>query len=112
MEHWAAGGETNLANLLLCCKTHHTLLHEGDFSVEGTGDAPLFWDPQGLLIEPCPELPQVKGDPVSVLSDHNRQQGLCISAETNRITWAGERIEWGWAVEALMPYEDPQAGTA
>ena len=30
-------------------------------------------------------------------------EGLAITAETNRITWAGEPIEYGWAVEALMP---------
>ena len=29
IKHWANGGETTLANLMLLCSAHHTLLHEG-----------------------------------------------------------------------------------
>ncbi|MGH8166710.1 MAG: DUF222 domain-containing protein, partial [Woeseiaceae bacterium] len=32
--HWAAGGETSLANLMLLCSKHHTLVHEGGFRIE------------------------------------------------------------------------------
>jgi hypothetical protein len=32
--HWATGGETSLANLILLCSAHHTLLHEGGFTIE------------------------------------------------------------------------------
>ena len=34
VEHWADGGETNLANLLMLCSTHHKLVHEGGFDVK------------------------------------------------------------------------------
>src|SRR5690606_24279961 len=34
IEHWAAGGETCLDNLVLLCSKHHVLLHEGGFSIE------------------------------------------------------------------------------
>ena len=103
IEHWISGGETNLDNLLLTCKHHHTLLHEGGFTVEGTGHAPVFRDPRGRRIEPCPGLPTVGDRPVVTLVACNRREGLAITPETNRITWAGEHIEYGWAVEALMP---------
>jgi len=108
IEHWISGGETNLDNLLLTCRFHHTLLHEGSFTVKGTGHAPVFRDPRGRRIEPCPGLPHIADKPVSALVACNRRQGLAISAETNRISWAGEPIEYGWAVEALMPRKAPQ----
>ncbi len=37
IEHWADGGETNLSNLRLLCRRHHTATHELD---EGTGPDP------------------------------------------------------------------------
>ena len=33
VKHWADGGETSLDNLILLCSSHHTLLHEGGFSI-------------------------------------------------------------------------------
>ncbi len=33
IEHWANGGETSLDNLILLCTKHHTLLHEGGFTM-------------------------------------------------------------------------------
>lgn len=34
VEHWSNGGETSLANLMLLCTKHHTLVHEGGFCIE------------------------------------------------------------------------------
>jgi hypothetical protein len=33
VEHWAHGGETAVDNLVLLCTKHHTLVHEGGFSI-------------------------------------------------------------------------------
>jgi len=33
IQHWSAGGETSLDNLLLLCTRHHRLMHEGGFSI-------------------------------------------------------------------------------
>jgi hypothetical protein len=33
IQHWADGGDTSLENLTLLCTHHHTLLHEGGFSI-------------------------------------------------------------------------------
>jgi len=34
VDHWSNGGETSLANLMLLCTRHHTLVHEGGFRIE------------------------------------------------------------------------------
>jgi len=111
IEHWISGGETNLRNLTLQCNWHHHLVHEGGFSVEGTGELPVFRNPRGELIEASPALPGAPCRPADALVARNRAEGLNITPETNRITWAGESIEWGWAVEALMPKRTPTSNT-
>ncbi|MBP9085138.1 MAG: HNH endonuclease, partial [Kofleriaceae bacterium] len=37
IEHWANGDGTALANLMLLCTVHYTLLHEGGCRVEANG---------------------------------------------------------------------------
>ena len=106
IDHWASRGKTDLDNLFHTCKFHHTVLHEGGFTVEGPGHAPLFRDPRGHRLVPCPDLPRPAGDAVATLVACNRREGLAITPEVNCITWAGEPIEYGWAVEALMPRPD------
>ena len=34
IEHWANGGKTELANLMLLCSAHHRMLHDGGWRVE------------------------------------------------------------------------------
>ena len=38
VEHWADGGQTCLANLILLCSRHHRLLHEGGFEIKPGAD--------------------------------------------------------------------------
>jgi hypothetical protein len=46
--HWAKGGETKLTNLVLLCRHHHRLVHEGGWKVEWWGEGrPVFFDPRG-----------------------------------------------------------------
>jgi hypothetical protein len=70
IEHWADGGSTSLDNLMLLCRRHHTLLHEGGFSVERDALGGLrFIRPNGGVIDVSPrppgdggrELPKVAG---------------------------------------------------
>jgi len=34
IQHWSAGGETSLDNLMLLCSQHHKLIHEGGFTIQ------------------------------------------------------------------------------
>jgi hypothetical protein len=51
MRHWAHGGDTSLENTTLLCTHHHTLLHEGGFTIErDEGGAIYFRRPDGRVI--------------------------------------------------------------
>ena len=80
--------------------------------VEGTAEALVFRDPRGEVMEASPSLPPAPPMPADALVAGNRDEELDITAETNRITWAGQPVEYGWAVEALMPGGGPTFGTA
>jgi hypothetical protein len=52
VHHWADGGETSLSNLLLICSHHHTLIHEGGFSVQRRADGSCYFArPDGRPVE-------------------------------------------------------------
>jgi hypothetical protein len=54
IRHWASGGATKVENLTLLCSHHHTLLHEGGFSVRREDDGAIrFARGDGRLIPRC-----------------------------------------------------------
>jgi Domain of unknown function (DUF222)/HNH endonuclease len=56
IEHWARGGETSMDNLVLLCRRHHRLVHEGGYLVERLAAGKLrFRYPWG---EPLPDAPR------------------------------------------------------
>ena len=51
IRHWTNGGETKLENLTLLCTYHHTLLHEGGFTIhDDAGGGIYFRRPDGRVI--------------------------------------------------------------
>jgi hypothetical protein len=52
IRHWARGGATSLANTLLLCTFHHTLVHEGGFAVERVDSEVRFLDAKGQVVPP------------------------------------------------------------
>ena len=59
IRHWARGGETKLANLVLLCRRHHRFVHEGGYSVDETIS---FRDPWGGVIPDVPRSPPGEAD--------------------------------------------------
>jgi hypothetical protein len=54
IRHWASGGKTSVENLTLLCSHHHTLLHEGGFSIRREDDSAIrFVRGDGRLIPRC-----------------------------------------------------------
>jgi hypothetical protein len=63
IRHWADGGPTQMDNLVLMCKAHHRLLHEGGFRAhmdENVPERPIFTSPRGVRIPDVP--PAMSGD--------------------------------------------------
>ena len=101
---WAAGGETSLENLVLLCRRHHRLVHEGGWTlerVEGSqGPARFrFLRPGGGRLPEVPDRPAVAGDPVGAIVDE--QAGLGIDAWTATPRWDGLAMDVDFALEAL-----------
>ena len=51
IRHWTNGGETKLENLTLLCTYHHTLLHEGGFTIHDDPCGGIYFRrPDGRVI--------------------------------------------------------------
>jgi len=103
VQHWADGGETKMDNLVLLCRHHHRLVHEGGYGVRMTASGPKFADPTGGTIAAAAET-RFRGN-VFALKLQNRRSGLEIDAETTIPLWEGERMDEGMAVEGLLQLE-------
>ena len=107
--HWAKGGETNLANLLLLCSHHHAFLHEHGFRVEmGADQVPEFFDPRGRSVLEAPPRWIDHGWGAATLaaanaaaSAANRNVDEEITADTNRCGWDGQPVDYGLCVNGL-----------
>lgn len=102
IQHWADGGETKLANLVLLCRRHHGVVHEGGWRVEHCGAEIRFVHPhRGAL-----SVPTVLGDQhlraVEDLTREHESRGLVIGRDTIIPEWRGERILWHWAIDNLL----------
>jgi len=103
IEHWADGGETNLDNLVLLCRHHHHLVHEGGFGCEKTAAGKLiFKDQRNTPLPHWSLLPTVGDDDINDwLEREFFDRG--IDANTCRSQWyAGERMDWNLAVGHLF----------
>jgi hypothetical protein len=104
VRHWAQGGPTKLANLLLLCRRHHRAVHEEGYQVApGPDGAPHFRRPDG---RPLPEVPPpaaVPADPVAALRTCHDAQGLHLNGRTAGLARPGESFDVGWAIDVLHP---------
>ncbi len=106
IKHWADGGETSLDNLVLLCRHHHHLVHEGGFACEKSADGEVYFRDQRQ--QPLPnwsELPKVANDhEVQRWLDSEFFAATANGEGCNAKWYAGERMDWQMAVSALFPY--------
>ena len=99
VRHWAHGGETTLDNLVLLCRTHHRLVHEGGYTVErSSGGETRFRNQYGL---PVPSVPRPPPGSLDGLLERHRHAELVIDSETCR-NGTGERMELDLTVHGLL----------
>ncbi len=88
IHHWADGGATHIDNLVLLCRRHHRLLHEGGFELRRTaGGAFLFADPEGRSLPSAPTT-RSRGNVFRLIA-RNSAEGLPISPANGRTLWDG-----------------------
>lgn len=97
--HWARGGDTNLSNLVLLCRHHHRLLHEGGCSVRPRAGGLAFHRSDGRRI---PDRHRPRGGDRDHVPRASRNLGLQIDAETTVPRWAGDPLDVGLTTELLL----------
>jgi Domain of unknown function (DUF222)/HNH endonuclease len=101
IHHWADGGETSAANMVLLCRPHHRLLHEGGFSIEReANDELIFRGRDGRLLERCPAAPRSRARDLGARM--RRRPGPSIGPETCVPRFGGDRLDRDIAVEGLL----------
>jgi hypothetical protein len=101
IEHWANGGETKLSNLVILCRLHHRLVHEGEITVEAlAGGGWRFLHPDGRHFEVirCSKLVDYGDDD---LESTHADLGIHIDADTAATRWRGERMDYDLGVWIL-----------
>jgi len=100
VEHWARGGDTSLDNLVLLCRRHHRLVHEGGYGIERRPRGRFrFLDPYGA---PVPDAPRPPPGGVEALLVNNRG----IHANTYRSGY-GDRMDLELTVAAMLAPRAP-----
>jgi hypothetical protein len=104
VHHWADGGETKMDNLVLLCRRHHRLVHEGGFGLEARPDRSFrFSLPDGALLPDAPD-GRSRGN-FEAIRAANEADGLHIDPRTIVPNWGGEEMAPHLAVLELIQRE-------
>lgn len=104
IQHWAHGGETTLANMVLLCSAHHRLLHEGGYTiVADESDAIRFCRPDGTPIPDSPTPPTLTGR----IGEH--PTSAQIDADTIKPEWYGDRLDMDYVMAVLFSHPNHRA---
>jgi len=99
IEHWAHGGETSEANLVMLCHHHHTLVHEGGYSIRRhQGGRLSFRRPDGKRIA---DAPRGRGGSPDHVALANRRAKLAITPQTAVTGWQGDHLDLPLATHLL-----------
>jgi hypothetical protein len=95
IHHWAHGGESSLDNLVLLCRHHHRLVHEGGFTLGvDRGGRRTFTRPDGTMLEGSPRA-GTPGRPPALEDTTRRRAGPLL-------TGSGEPMDFRSCVDAVL----------
>jgi len=106
--HWADGGETSLSNLVLLCRHHHHLVHEGGFDCKRSKDGEIYF--LDRKERPLEKHPTRNGTTLeeSVAWMYRKHASANITSESCTAKWyAGEQMDWEHAIALMFT---PSAG--
>ncbi|MDX6242328.1 MAG: hypothetical protein QOE76_51 [Frankiales bacterium] len=93
--HWSKLGPTCLDNLVLLCRHHHTLVHEGGFGLRMNAQGhPEFRTPDGA------ELPEFPGAARSENQPRHWHRGE-VAADAVDTQWGGEPADVGYVASVI-----------
>ncbi|HKX57410.1 MAG TPA: DUF222 domain-containing protein [Xanthomonadales bacterium] len=104
IHHWADGGETSMENLVLLCRHHHRLVHEGGFGLRALpGGKFEFTNPDGKCI---PDAPQTRfsGNAFELMA-RNSENNIVITPRTGIPNWDGGGMDVDIVVHGLQRLE-------
>lgn len=98
--HWADGGETRMDNLVLLCRHHHRLVHEGGFGLQALprGDM-VFTRPDGKRIPQAPKT-RFSGNAFELMAQ-NSANHIRITPRTPIPNWDGGGMDVDIVVHGL-----------
>ena len=100
--HWLHGGETSLENLVLLCPRHHRMVHEGGWSVARDEEGRFtFVAPTGKNVS-AETREAWHGKIETLIEEWEAAHGLDIGPEANEPLWDGSRLDYDYAVSALL----------
>jgi len=101
IHHWADGGETAMENLVLLCRHHHRLVHEGGFGVRTSTQGVIeFNNPAGEIIPSGPDT-RSRGNFLSLFDTH-AHCGIRITPKTAQSQWLGEKMDDDMAIQVML----------
>jgi len=97
------GGEPNLDNLVLLCRFHHHLVHEGGFDCKRSDDGEIWFEDRRAERLVAYEV----SDPLSIEETlawmFRKFETADVSAETCQAKWyAGDQLDMQQAVSGLL----------
>jgi hypothetical protein len=112
---WIQGGRTDLQNLILLCRWHHTAVHEGGVSITRDGEGWVFTKPDGQPCDWWVDEQNLARHLDFALRRRNQELDQLAAvdsfqhpdARTIRPRWAGETFDLHACVQALFTIKLP-----